>query len=294
MPLKRPRTRPVDWATLARDLRHLPEAQAVNSALREMGSARAVDRAWVIRYNREVTHLWNTHEWARPGVEAFVHEFQGVPVGFAPWVHERLIRGESISLADVRVVKAEAPDLLRAFRRQRIESFLCIPIFDDSRLAMQIGFDAVRQPIDWTDLDGSIVRAAGEFIALRLMHSPTGTPEVFPVRDPSEPRVILRDGSATYSLAESDLLWIEAEDDFTRVHLQGRPDVLELKTLVAWEKQLPIERFVRVHRGALVNVSKIENLDRGGGNWRLRLTGCAGRIPVGRHYRATLRAVLGA
>ncbi len=291
---KRTHTRPVDWALLATELRSLPEAQAVNFALREIGTARGADRAWVIRYNREVTHFWNTHEWARPGIETFVHEFQGVPVTFGKWVHDRLLRGETLSLADVHVVDDEAPDLRRAFRRQSIRSILFVPIFDDSRLAIQIGFDAVRRPIAWTDLDARIVRAAGELIALRLF-APTGkTAEVFPASDPSEPRIVLRDGSTIYTVAESELLWIEADDDFTRVHLQGRPAVMELKTLGAWEKQLPAERFLRAHRGAVVNLSKIESLDRAGGNWRLRLTGFGDPIPVGRHYRAPLRAWLAA
>jgi two-component system LytT family response regulator len=53
--------------------------------------------------------------------------------------------------------------------------------------------------------------------------------------------------------------WIEAADNYVRLHV-GTREYLHRETLAGLEKQLDPERFVRIHRSALVQVDRIAEL----------------------------------
>ncbi len=53
--------------------------------------------------------------------------------------------------------------------------------------------------------------------------------------------------------------WIEAADNYVRLHV-GTREYLHRETLAGLEKQLDPERFVRIHRSALVQIDRIVEL----------------------------------
>ena len=53
--------------------------------------------------------------------------------------------------------------------------------------------------------------------------------------------------------------WIEAADNYVRLHV-GTREYLHRETLAGLEKQLNPERFVRIHRSALVQIDRIAEL----------------------------------
>jgi two-component system, LytTR family, response regulator len=55
--------------------------------------------------------------------------------------------------------------------------------------------------------------------------------------------------------------WLQAEDNYVRVHAAGKSHLLR-STLAALEKQLDAKDFVRIHRSAIVSLSKISRLRR--------------------------------
>ncbi|MCU0627449.1 MAG: LytTR family DNA-binding domain-containing protein [Gemmatimonadaceae bacterium] len=64
-------------------------------------------------------------------------------------------------------------------------------------------------------------------------------------------------GDQYHVVRVSDIDWIEADGNHARLHLQQRPRLIA-KSLATLERQLlDPARFVRVHRGAIVNVEKI-------------------------------------
>ena len=67
----------------------------------------------MIRYNRDFTHFWNTHEWTRGEVTKHVTELQGVPVEMGAWLHETLLKNEHLHIADTK----KMPRRARVFRR---------------------------------------------------------------------------------------------------------------------------------------------------------------------------------
>jgi two-component system, LytTR family, response regulator len=94
------------------------------------------------------------------------------------------------------------------------------------------------------------------------------------VRDlgPHPDRLLVPDGRRMVPLAIADIVWIKAEDDYARVFAGGR-SYLVSRTLKELETRLDAERFVRIHRSAIVQTSHIrEVVAAGSSRYRVRLS----------------------
>jgi len=283
----------VDWASVAHWLLAETPDAAINNILRELGRKHGVDRAWVIRYNPELTHFWNTHEWVRPGVESFVKELQGIPISMAGYLNEFLSQGLPASIPDTAKIPRNAKALRSEFRRQKIQSILCVPIFWQEKLIIQIGVDSVSTTREWSEAEILSVKTAGDLIALKLFRNEERSASHFPPNDPAEPLIHFTHYGGTFAVPKDDIIMISSQGNYTLVHLRDGRQILELKSLLLWEKQLPKEHFVRIYRGTLINVSEIERLDRRRGEWNVWLRNRPDPLIVGRVYRPILRHHLG-
>ena len=259
-----------DWKSIASWLLHGNVDEGVSQVLGLLGSRHGSDRAWVIRYDDDFTHLWNTHEWTAPGVASFVAELQGIPVEAGTWVHEGMQRDGRVLVADVARMPRRARGLQMEFQRQGILSLLALPVYRNDRLAFQIGYDSVRCQRVWSETEIRELADAAE--DSRLIH--------------------LRIGAGSVAVPLSEIHWIEADGDYTVVHTRGNRRITERRSVREWEGLLPKEDFIRVHRGAIVRVDAIARLERGGGQWQLMLAD-GPTLTVGRAYRPALRIHLG-
>jgi DNA-binding LytR/AlgR family response regulator len=122
-----------------------------------------------------------------------------------------------------------------------------------------------------------LLRLAGWLYALRQQAEAGLRPSVLPARDTDADRLFVRVGSEVRRIFASDVIYMEAERDFTRiVCVSGEHFVSEsLKSLL--EKCGPLG-LVRVHKSFAVNVGRVEGATRTGvrvGQFR---------VPVGRRY----------
>lgn len=61
----------------------------------------------------------------------------------------------------------------------------------------------------------------------------------------------------------NEIRYVEGLKDYVKVYLQGGPKpVLSLNSLKAMEAKLPAGKFMRVHRSFIVNLEKIETIER--------------------------------
>ena len=89
-----------------------------------------------------------------------------------------------------------------------------------------------------------------------------------------------------------DVDWIEADDKYVRLHV-GRVSHMARQTLAAVEEQLDPERFLRIHRSAVVNVGRIRELQPlFSGEYRVVLEGGAA-LTLSRNYKDRLFRLLG-
>lgn len=69
-------------------------------------------------------------------------------------------------------------------------------------------------------------------------------------------RLVVRDGHRVSFVPAADINWIDASGNYARLHAAGRTHLLR-ETLKSLEARLDPERFVRVHRSAIVNIERI-------------------------------------
>jgi two-component system, LytTR family, response regulator len=78
---------------------------------------------------------------------------------------------------------------------------------------------------------------------------------------PSRNTLAIRDGRRTVLVRVDDIDWIEATDYYVRVHAGGK-SYLHRESLKSLAATLDARRFVRVHRSALVNATRIECIEK--------------------------------
>ncbi|MEO1054755.1 MAG: LytTR family DNA-binding domain-containing protein [Bacteroidota bacterium] len=80
------------------------------------------------------------------------------------------------------------------------------------------------------------------------------------LRSTDEPHLHIKTGNRINKVALSEISWIQADDYCVRVHAQNQIFTLR-KSLKALEKELAPHRFVRVHRGALLNLDFVDQIN---------------------------------
>ena len=85
----------------------------------------------------------------------------------------------------------------------------------------------------------------------------------------------------------NDILYIEGLKDYVKVFLQHQDKpILSLHSLKSMESKLPAEKFMRVHRSFIVNLDKIDTIDRS------RIVFGKEYIPVSEQYKKAFKDFL--
>jgi two-component system LytT family response regulator len=101
-------------------------------------------------------------------------------------------------------------------------------------------------------------------------------------------RIVVRDRGSLILVTHDEIEWIAAEGDYVRVHSGGR-GYLVRDTMTALEARLDPARFVRIHRSAIVNVSRVKEIRPYGDRDWLAVLRDGTRLKVSRTYRSSLK-----
>lgn len=101
-------------------------------------------------------------------------------------------------------------------------------------------------------------------------------------------RIVVRKGSAISFIAVRDIEYIEAEDDYVMIWYPGGK-ALKQKRMKFYEKSLPENDFVRVHRSFIVAIDQIERIEPYGKETYRVLLRNGKRLPVSRSGYKTLK-----
>jgi len=88
----------------------------------------------------------------------------------------------------------------------------------------------------------------------------------------------------------NQILWLEGDGNYTRIHLQHATPTLTAKTLTRWHEQLPA--FIRVNKGALVNPENIRMGTYVSSKEMLVELSDGTRVPVSRRRIAQIKELL--
>ncbi|HJQ22764.1 MAG TPA: LytTR family DNA-binding domain-containing protein [Blastocatellia bacterium] len=105
-------------------------------------------------------------------------------------------------------------------------------------------------------------------------------------------RLVIKMNGHVFFVKTEEIDWLEAEGNYVRLHA-GKESYLLRDTISALESQLDPRKFVRVHRSAIVNIDRIEELQPWfHGEYRI-LLGEGVQLTLSRSYRERLHEVLG-
>jgi two-component system LytT family response regulator len=104
-------------------------------------------------------------------------------------------------------------------------------------------------------------------------------------------RFLVRSPRGYYFVQADDVEWVEAEGNYAALHAGGRVHLVR-QTMKALENRLDPAMFARVHRSAIVNVTRLERLEPlGHGEYRVHLRSGA-QLDTGRAFTARVQALL--
>lgn len=108
---------------------------------------------------------------------------------------------------------------------------------------------------------------------------------------PGRARVPVRSGGSVFFLPVEEIDWIEAADNYVRIHAKGETHVVR-QTLQRMEDSLAPRAFVRIHRSTIVSVSRIKEIQQWFGGEYVVLLRDGTKLHTSRRYRARLEELM--
>jgi two-component system LytT family response regulator len=141
--------------------------------------------------------------------------------------------------------------------------------------------DYLLKPVSQERLDLAIER-------VRVRPSPSAPEERFLLTD----RVCVRTDRQMRFVQLRELTHITSADDYSELHLANGQTLLAETSLMGWLSRLPLEAFVRIHRGTILNLCYLDKISRSAtGGWWAELRGApgAGCLAVSRRLAGAVR-----
>ncbi|WP_240743308.1 LytR/AlgR family response regulator transcription factor [Ilyomonas limi] len=105
-------------------------------------------------------------------------------------------------------------------------------------------------------------------------------------------RVVVKDGNKIKIIPVAQIQYFEAADDYVKIYT-AEGDFLKNKTMTSFEKLLPSQQFVRIHRSYIVNVQLISRIDAYEKESHIMQLTTGAKLPVSKSGYAKLKEVLG-
>jgi len=198
---------------------------------------------------------------------------------------------------DVQMPELDGFDVIASVGPDKMPPVIFVTAFDDYAVnAFEVGaIDYLLKPVDQLRFSQTLERAKKRVVGRRsqtdLAAQLSGLLDRVARADVSDDRIGVKVQGKIVFLDADEIYWIQARDDIARVHLvDSAYDVRE--PLTHLEARLPANRFLRVHRSAIVNTSKVraaEPFDQGD---QLLILRNGKRITTGRSYRKAVKDFL--
>ncbi len=199
-----------------------------------------------------------------------------------------------VVLLDVQMSGLNGLEVVRRVGVERMPLVIFVTAYDEYAVqAFEINaVDYLLKPFDEERLERSVTRARE-----RLAGRDPGAlrRQLEALLDAGRPRYparfVVRNGDRHEFVAVESVEWIEAANNYVVLHC-GAKEHLVGETLTVLEGRLDPERFLRVHRGRILNLSRVVAVHSiAGGVFELELRSGL-RLSTGRQYRQPVQALL--
>lgn len=132
-------------------------------------------------------------------------------------------------------------------------------------------------------MDGDARKEAAERLARLLEHLERDQPR--------RRRLPIRSRGRVYFLDIEEIDWLEAADNYVKVHSDRKTHMVR-QTLQTLEESLEPRGFIRVHRSAIVNIARIQEIQSWFGGEYMVLLSDGTKLMSSRGYRSGLKALM--
>ena len=216
-----------------------------------------------------------------------------------------LIVGECANgLEAVQAIETKAPDLVfldiqmpeldgfgvvEAVGASRMPATLFVTAYDQFALKAfeASAIDYLLKPFDRERFQRALERARRWIAAPREAGAPSQLEPLAQHLRQAQPhpdRFLVRCGERQVLVPTATIQWIEAEDNYVRLHVEGGDHLLR-QTMAGMIERLDPRRFRRIHRSAIVNLDCIQELQPWTGGDMLVLMKDGTRLTLSRTYR---------
>lgn len=160
-----------------------------------------------------------------------------------------------------------------------ITSYTTKSVIERAKLTKPYGY--IIKPYKEQDVLISVELALSNFAIDKLKQNSAFTPDSQKNHVLKDDHLFIRDKGGLVKIKFSDILFLEADGNYTIIHLAGSKYMLR-STLKSAESQLPAERFFRIHKSYIINLQEITKIDSS-----LVSVGKVA-LPIGRAYQEPL------
>jgi two-component system, LytTR family, response regulator len=205
----------------------------------------------------------------------------------------------NLLLLDIQMPNGTGFDLL-ADLQDHAPAVIFVTAFDQYAVAAfeARAVDYVLKPVDFARLAAAIERARGALARRENDHRLGELQSVVATlrrelkeQADKDPVFWVSSRGEVYRVAASDIVWIEAERDYVRIHT-GQRSYLYHESLASLEARLDPSSFIRVHRSAIVHRRRVRSFRRGSFSSLYAVLLDDTEVRVGRTYEPRIRAVL--
>lgn len=143
---------------------------AIQRALQRSGEYLQADRTYVFLMDDNGQTMSNTHEWCAHGISPEIEQLQQIPVSATPWWWAQLRNVGHVLVPRVADLPAEAHTEQVLLQTQGIQSVCVYPLRRGETLIGFVGYDAVRQPRDWSAEVLQFLQLMGDLLSIALDH----------------------------------------------------------------------------------------------------------------------------
>jgi two-component system LytT family response regulator len=197
---------------------------------------------------------------------------------------------------DVEMPGIDGFEVLESLDPGRLPVVIFVTAYDQYAVrAFEIyALDYLLKPFDRERFEKSVTRAKEQLLKTNdtMSERILSALEQIKTRPVHLERLVIKMNGHVFFIKAEEIDWLEAEGNYVRVHA-GKESYLLRDTITALEAQLDPKQFLRVHRSAIVNIDRIQELQPWfHGEYRIIMREGV-QLTLSRSYREKLHELLG-
>jgi two-component system, LytTR family, response regulator len=197
-------------------------------------------------------------------------------------------RKPDLVFLDVQMPGVDGFDVIREIGPENMPAVIFVTAYDEHAVeAFEVhALDYLLKPFR-SDRFAEAVDRVSRIIKEGRQESRRGLDTLISARSQPLDRILIKGARKAHFVLVSEIDWIESAGNYLRLHAGERVHLMR-QTMKNIERQLDPNRFVRIHRCAIVNLSSVKELHRtDGGEYIVVLVG-GKRLRLSRGYRNRL------